>query len=61
MFTCMGVLYIPHRNQKVSLGAISESKSFPTSGQRQGSADSPYNTEIVLISPNEGKSLSKDF
>ena len=27
----------------------------------QGSADSPYNTEIVLISPNEGKSLSKDF
>jgi len=28
---------------------------------KQGSADSPYNTEIVLISPNEGKSLSKDF
>ena len=28
-------------------------------GQR--SADRPYNTEIVFISQNEGKSLRKDF
>ena len=32
-----------------------------TDGCNQGSADSPYNTEIVLISPNEGKLLRKDF
>ena len=25
----------------------------------QGSADRPYNNEIVIISPNEAKSLSK--
>ena len=28
---------------------------------RQRSADRPYNTEIVFISQNEGKSLRKDF
>ena len=27
----------------------------------QRSADRPYNTEIVFISQNEGKSLRKDF
>ena len=30
-------------------------------GLKQRSADCPYNTEIVFISPNKGKLLSKDF
>ena len=44
----------------VSTGVGRDCASLNSPGE-QGSADSPYNTEIVLISPNEGKSLSKDF
>ena len=36
-----------------------EGEDLQTKPHHQGSADRPYNNEIVIISPNEAKSLSK--